>query len=618
MQTAMALAILTACLAGRLVDADTRLCSFSMPSGTFDLAPLGTVRALSKSNQHTLGWLFAFNVCENLKMSEIAGHCAGKAPAPAVAAGTRPWCRVLGRLDMRSIKHYVQHSTAQGLGLIVSFEGGDEIIDAGDDSCGSFARKITITILCSDNNRSLVKLWEDSTRPCSYIVIIESRVGCPLACARDPTGSVCGGADRGVCKTTIKNDTASCVCLPRHSGTLCTPDADPNAAYGKLQFVDLLSKIFLAIAAAAAFLFFGHSSWSIKILPSFCYASLAQPPASTVVYARGLLALVCGVIFLIINLFDWLPPLGFRTRNLTQKRPSATCAFTSAGSTFRFGGSDTLVDGAFESYEDQLAATRSHAALLQSMWENHGLVCDIFFITYNNAYVSDLREIFENTWPHRLALFRILETKVGFLGLYDQVLEAALPIANLNSTRYEVLHFFRADLRLKPYFTRLFDPLDADRTLFASLINSQQSSTTDRRGYGKGRPWINEMAMSMPRKHFPFARPGNAVLRGQELLGHGTLNWFMDLVPWNEIGTMVPTYHFGATHYDWNPMWDIVGRGSVSNWHPLNAGLCVSPHTFEPIPVGAECANKSAYEAFIVACLGRSSKRPCLCACSQR
>ena len=117
----------------------------------------------------------------------------------------------------------------------------------------------------------------------------------------------------------------------------------------------------------------------------------------------------------------------------------------------------------------------------------------------------------------------------------------------------------------------------------------------------------------------------------------GTLNWLMEVVPWNAIGTMVPTCeprvrlplyasllnlttfclqsdHYGATHVDWNPMWDIVGRGSYPHWH--SPGLCVALQTFEPVPAGPECRTKRDYEAFIEGCLRRDSARPCLCSCN--
>ena len=65
---------------------------------------------------------------------------------------------------------------------------------------------------------------------------------------------------------------------------------------------------------------------------------------------------------------------------------------------------------------------------------------------------------------------------------------------------------------------------------------------------------------------------------------------------------------------DWNPMWDIVGRGSYPKWH--SPGLCVDPQTFEPVPVGPECRTKRDYEAFIESCTRRAGARPCLCTCN--
>ena len=65
-------------------------------------------------------------------------------------------------------------------------------------------------------------------------------------------------------------------------------------------------------------------------------------------------------------------------------------------------------------------------------------------------------------------------------------------------------------------------------------------------------------------------------------------------------------------------MWDIVGRGSVSTWHEAQgAGLCVEPQTLQPIHVGPECRNKSAYEVFIDHCIREKKKAPCLCRCQQ-
>ena len=77
----------------------------------------------------------------------------------------------------------------------------------------------------------------------------------------------------------------------------------------------------------------------------------------------------------------------------------------------------------------------------------------------------------------------------------------------------------------------------------------------------------------------------------------------------------VYTDHSGVTDLDWMPLWNYVGRGVSSIWGA--PGLCIHPQTYSPIPVGAECANKSAYDTFIEGCLRRTNKRPCLCSCGE-
>ena len=486
-----------------------------MTTDLFDLSQLGTLRALSSSsNDATLGWLFAFNACENIDTSSIAGHCATN--ASALAAGTAPCCRTLGLLSSRSVKPLSFDSSRQNeLGVTVSFSGGALGIDSCGDTCGEFERSISIDIVCSGKSSpTLLRLEETSTRACSYHGRVESRAGCPLSCARDEVGRVCGGAEQGTCMSDV-GARASCVCKPGFSGSHCA------AALQDDSFRALAKWAALTGTLTAIICFF----LCVQRLKSAVVAFLSTPRVDNILIPRGVIGpvLITPLCIIAFNLDSRTSPTGFRLSPRTSQLVP-TCAFTSVGTTFRLGGQSTIVDGAIESYNDQLAATRSHVALLKSMWEEHGLVCDIFFITYNNSFVSDLKSIFASAWPHNLALFRVLDKpRIGFLGLFSQVLDAALPADRLNSSKYEVFHFIRADIWLKPYFARAFDPLDVDRIQFASFIFAQQHSTIDRRGYGKGRPWINEMALSVPRKLFYALRPDERVLRGQDLLGHGKL-----------------------------------------------------------------------------------------------
>ena len=509
-------------------------CTALTPAGTFDLAPLGTLHALSPSNERTLGWLFAFNVCENVDTSKIAQHCAKKAPAPAVVAGVNPHCRVLGQLSQRS----VQPLEDKRAGVRVTFGDGEVTTpaDGEEDACGEHPRAISIDIVCADVARARVRLHENATRPCGYIALVESRVGCPLTCARDPaSGAVCGGEGRGACRMEAAGAAAACVCASRHSGPACSSDSRVAAA--ATEFWATAAAPLIGVGTVCAFLCLGiwlkHSGFSQMPASSdvsthdFGTLRVEGVRLKSGIWTLSLAVKAALVTCALLSTQELAAPslsiTGLARGHSHRGRPKATCAFASVGGTFRFGGQTTLYEGAIESYDDQISATRSHVALLQAMWKEHQLVCDIFFISYNTSFAQDLQTIFQDAWPHRLALFRVVKktSQYGFDELISQVLEAALPEAALNSTPFDILHYIRADMRLKPYFARMFDPLDADRILFASLINAQGDSTKDRRGYGKGRPWINEMAMSVPRKFFHVLRPGDAVLRGQSVLDHG-------------------------------------------------------------------------------------------------
>ena len=477
-------------------------CVFSTPSGTFDLSLLGTIRSLSPSNENTLGWLFVFNVCEDITPARFSSSCTNIPPAPAFGISSI-WCRTLGRMDSRSITKHAGGS----LGLSITFHGGDMAIDAGPDACGNLPRTLSIDLVCADFERPIVHFAENSSRPCGYLSTIESRTGCPLQCARDPlTGRVCGGATHGDCKTVY--GTTACVCQDRYAGPYCGDNTNQFLTQTRNEtFLPLLAPWVMASLAVIG-------GASITVFVGFAYLPKTQ------------ILRMLSICFALVPLFlpDRFVARGFRGIQAVRPHDSssqipARCAFASVGGTFRFGGNGIRVEGAIESYDDQIAATRSHVALLQTMWVDHGLVCDIFFITYNHSFVRDLKAVLSDAWPHRLALFRVLDKPLGWPALYAQVLEAALPIATLNATPYDVLHYIRADMWLKPYFTRAFDPLDSDRILFASLMDNVHA--TDPRGYAKGRPWVNELALSVPRKYFSALRPGDAVLRGQALHGHG-------------------------------------------------------------------------------------------------
>jgi hypothetical protein len=184
-------------------------CTFTTPAGDFNLAPLGAVRVVSREAA-SFGWTYLFSACANVDASLAAGHCSGMLPAVQATNGT---CYSLGSLKQRSIAPLVADGNGR-VGVTVALEGGD--------SCGGgVTRTISIDVVCADvATASKVRVLE-GMRTCAYNAVVESRAGCPLACARDPAmGAVCGGKQRGACMVTASGG-AACVCLSGHAGPFC-------------------------------------------------------------------------------------------------------------------------------------------------------------------------------------------------------------------------------------------------------------------------------------------------------------------------------------------------------------------------------------------------------------
>ena len=124
-------------------------CAFSTPAGTFDLAPLGAVRA-DPPQDGGAEWSALFGVCADLDASAAEGLCGGaapaleSAPAPALLAAGGA-CHALGRLAQRSVAPLAANSSGRRrVGVTVAFGGGD--------ACGgdAVARSASIDVVCAD------------------------------------------------------------------------------------------------------------------------------------------------------------------------------------------------------------------------------------------------------------------------------------------------------------------------------------------------------------------------------------------------------------------------------------------------------------------------------------
>jgi len=121
---------------------------------------------------------------------------------------------------------------------------------------------------------------------CSYIASVESRVGCPIECPRDPkTGAVCGGRDNGTCNITQRG--VMCICAAGRSGQSCSDrnensvvstqtspssNQDEHEKGGSIIFTHLLTRgvievdVVACIAFFSLFLLLRHRSGGVNVL----------------------------------------------------------------------------------------------------------------------------------------------------------------------------------------------------------------------------------------------------------------------------------------------------------------------------------------------------------------
>jgi O-methyltransferase len=249
-------------------------CSFSLPAGTFDLAPLGVQRFV----EHDTLWEYEFSACdEGPPLFYRDGFpnpaCEGVAPSPAFQTTSRE-CLRLGELKARA-----PAPLPQGLGISIRLGAGDG------------GRQAVLEVACFDGPSAVDALVTDRA-PLQYVMQTRSRVGCPLECARDAvSGAVCGGAGRGSCELPARGGgVAVCACTAGHWGPACSPlhssSGGAETAAGALPASVLRAVLFVS-CCAWSYLYHKHRAprylvLSLLFFAFFCGAMFSDAALDTV------------------------------------------------------------------------------------------------------------------------------------------------------------------------------------------------------------------------------------------------------------------------------------------------------------------------------------------------
>ena len=236
--------------------------------------------------------------------------------------------------------------------------------------------------------------------------------------------------------------------------------------------------------------------------------------------------------------------------------------FVIIGESFRKGGQGSRIVGSDSSYTEQIKASNSHINLINHLIIKNNVVnIDISLSTYQTKFTENLVEIYQD----HLIKTNMLEKPIGLTNIFRNSLKDIL-FRETNGLRslwcnsikkgfnkYECIFYLRVDLFLKPKFFDLFDPFS--KTIQFPCVCWKKDSVE------KGHPRVSDVMMLFPQKYFYLLNKIN--------IGHGTWAEFVDRfrLSYDDLGTMLKTYHDSDSAKDYNPIYFIVNRSQCTTWH---------------------------------------------------
>jgi hypothetical protein len=209
------------------------------------------------------------------------------------------------------------------------------------------------------------------------------------------------------------------------------------------------------------------------------------------------------------------------------------------GESFRLGGQTTHNRGRPESYEPQIHAANSHMSFIKET----NVDMDVYLSTYDTSFSDDLR----NVYGEKLIGCDLYNELIGQNNLINKALK------NITVESYDFILIMRIDLFLKPLFTKLFD----------STWNTIRWPCICFKPYHKcgPHPRINDMMVFIPKKYYSYL---NHMYHSHDSWMHFIKNTNLT---YNDLDTMLTTYHDSDSAKDFNPIYSIVNRPECSIQH---------------------------------------------------
>ena len=218
------------------------------------------------------------------------------------------------------------------------------------------------------------------------------------------------------------------------------------------------------------------------------------------------------------------------------------------GESFRLGGQFSRNIGSDESFAGQMKASNSHILFIENLKQNGHLV-DVYISSYNTKFNNDLLEIYEkysigqDLYDERIGVNKLLHNSISKIkDIYE----------------YDFIFYMRIDLFLKEEFMNVFNP-HWEMIMFPSICFIPH--------HKEGiHPRVSDTMTFIPKKYYnsiqyiTFTPTGHELWK--KLIDNAKLKY-------DDMDTMLKTYHDSDSAKDFNPIYYIVNRPECTKLHTL-------------------------------------------------
>lgn len=210
------------------------------------------------------------------------------------------------------------------------------------------------------------------------------------------------------------------------------------------------------------------------------------------------------------------------------------------GESFRWGGQFTQNRGSNESYHEQIKASLSHVHFIKH------LNVHIFISSYKTKFMNHLIHIYKNN----LLGYDFYNQLIGQEKLINNALH------KICIDNYDFLFIMRIDLFIKPKLIEIFNP-NSDKILWSSICFKPFHKSGIH-------PRVNDTMMFIPKKYYKYL---TYIHYNPD--GHDQWNYFIENtdLTYNELDTILNTYHDSDSSKDFNPIYYIVNRPESTIQH---------------------------------------------------